>query len=257
MGIVASNGVLAKSPGDLGADLWLRTDLGVTLVSGRVSVFANQGSGTNLDHSQGIATRRALFIASDPDFNGRASIDKMDTSAEESLSTTVASASLNVPDGGDLSALVIGSTAEDPSNFILYRSLAWPGNGFELVIGTGAGGMCSFNLRDVEGVGTIDPSINANPALDQAIALFGEYTGAISPALDSGVVAVDGTTDPAITGDLQTVQASGTFRIFVGARDGNLGEIGIWTRLLTVGEKASVAVYVEGLWAIPIDGGIG
>lgn len=245
------------SPGDLAADLWLRSDLGVTLASGRVSLWANQGTGTNLDHSQGTATRRPNFLATDPNFNARESIDKVDASEEERLDTTVASTSLDVPDGGDLSILVVGSTAEDDANFLVYRSLAWPGNGFEVVIGTGFGGQCQLNLRDVEGAGTIIPDVNPNPAVDKVVAYFGECIGAVTASLDSAMVTIDGTSGAPFTGDLQTIQGSGTFRLFIGPRDGNVGEVAIWTRLLTIGEKQSLAAYVANLWAVTIGGPIG
>jgi len=93
-----------------GLQWWLRADLGVTLVSGKVSAWADQsGIGdANRNATQSTAGQRPTYNASDSSFNNQATLS-FSNAADSSLQTGTWSPSISDP----YTLFVVGSDTND------------------------------------------------------------------------------------------------------------------------------------------------
>lgn len=223
------------SPLSLGSDLklWLRSDLGITTVSGKVSNWADQ-SGNGLSVSS--TSNRPTYSASDSTINNRPSV--------QITSATWLFGAGTVASGTNPTVVIVqkfGSTAQQCSFSVGNQS----SNSFALFLDLGA-----THERDIDIVG----SGNVEDSSSSATTSWEIWRFNSSSSVQT--LFVDGSSR-SVTGATRTV-SSPAAGLVVGAdtsgggnqmvAGGAIAEIIVVDRALTAGEIASLSAYTTGLY---------
>jgi hypothetical protein len=234
-----AGGAAAFSPLDVdNLVLWLRGDLGITLNGDNVSAWADQ-SGEGNDATQGTMSSQPLYVESDADFGGQATLDFISGSP----SVMVIPHALELGNADDWEIQIVCSHPTSPTNVTLFTKF---NTGFDWTVRKDTLDRANAALRDNDDNSSATAT-DTSPLLDDAtqprwINVYADVSACeVGVRVDGGsfVTATDTAPANVDTADVSIGSRAGG----ASSSDATIAEILFYRRILTTGERAALQAY--------------